>query len=84
MKAGGWVKKNVWKMNKNVLKEKEGRKEDKEGIMGDTGKKYSLAEYGTELEGMKWKVEGNSEGDRSVETEICARSLHGRGRELTS
>lgn len=52
--------------------------------MGDTGKKYSLAEYGTELEGMKWKVEGNSEGDRSVETEICARSLHGRGRELTS
>lgn len=60
------------------------RKEDKEGIMGDTGKKYLLAEYGTELEGMKWKVEGNSEGDRSVETEICARSLHGRGRELTS
>lgn len=28
MKAGGWdkKKKNVWKMNKNVLKEKEGRK----------------------------------------------------------
>lgn len=44
----------------------------------------SWLNMGTELKGMKWNTEGNSEGDRSVETGICAKSVHGRGRELSS